>query len=60
MTDGLSWKVRLEKSKPPKSNIIKQDRLAIKSYGGITSSYLPAHKGNATVLDGQDRIYRKT
>ena len=55
--DELRWKVSqaLEKSKPPKPNISKSERLTIKSLlvdNNIT--ILPADKGNVTVV--MDRV----
>ena len=50
--DELKWKVRqaLEKSKPPKPNISKTDRQALKSLQDDNNIIiLPADKGNATV-----------
>ena len=53
--DELRWKVRqvLEKSKSPKPNITKEERLAIKSLQRDENIViLPADKGNATgVMD---------
>ena len=55
--DELRWKVRqaLEKSKPPKPNISKTERQALKSLQDDDSIIiLPADKGNATVV--MDRL----
>ena len=53
----LRWKVRqaLEKSKPPKTNISKSERLVIKSLQDDSNIIiLPADKSNATVV--MDRV----
>ena len=55
--DELRWKVRqaLEKSKPPKPNISKTKRQALKSLQHNNSIIiLPADKGNAIVV--MDRV----
>ena len=55
-TDELRWKVRraLEQSKPPKPNISKTKRKALKSLQDDNSIIiLPADKGNATVAMGR-------
>ena len=55
--DELRWKVRqvLEKSKPPKTNISKTERQALKSLQDDDSIIiLPADKGNATLV--MDRV----
>ena len=53
--DELRWKVRLEKSKPPKPNILKTERQALKSLQDDNSLIiLSADKDNATVV--MDRV----
>ena len=57
LADELKWKVRkaLEKSKPPKPNISKVERRAIKSLQEDDNIIiLPTDKGNATVV--MDRV----
>ena len=52
MADELRWKVRqaLEKSKAPKPNISRSERLAIKSLQDDNIIILPADKNNANVV----------
>ena len=53
--DELRWKVKqaLEKSKPSKPNISKEERLAIKSLSDYGNIILPANKDHVAVVRGK-------
>ena len=60
--DELRWKVRqaLEKAKPPKPNVTKEERTAIKNLKKDDNIIiLPADKGNATVIMNKEEYNHK-